>query len=263
MEIEHRLSLNWDKNKKWELATHGIEVNEGFDAFKISESSPNWPEIQRLIAAWEPVDIVTTRFSRRELRCACELKIGSDWHYGYPQPEGAFGYLTTTFDLTNHCAACGIGKKQSSPFRMKGEPKWGKRQMMQLNWVFDVFFTQPQTWESVFAPFGIAATQVLNHRTDKPLDTVVQLSIDSDVTIPNLDQPSEACPACGRVKFIPISRGMFPALNGMRGLHLAKTQEYFGSGASAWNAVIVSAELYQALDKANVRGVYFSPVAQN
>src|SRR5262245_10162395 len=99
MEINHRVSLCWDKIKRGQLADLGIEVNEGFDAFEISESNAAWPDVQRLIAAWDPVDVVITEFSRSELRSASYLKIGADGHHGYPQPEKGFGYLKETYDV--------------------------------------------------------------------------------------------------------------------------------------------------------------------
>src|SRR6516162_7985167 len=173
MEVIHRLGLSWDKSKQALLAGLGIEVVEGVDAFEIGESDPRWPDVQPLISAWKLLDIVTTRFSREELRGASYLDMGPDWHHGYPQPDGAFGYLKETYDVAEYCSACGIGAKQSAPFRMKGEPKWGKRHILQLNWVFDEYFVQPDVWKTVFEPFGVGSCPVKHHRTSKQLTTVV------------------------------------------------------------------------------------------
>ena len=71
-------------------------------------------------------DIVRTEFNASERGNAEYLNVAPAWHHGYPQPEDDFAYLSATYDLKEYCPGCGIGEKQVAPFRMKGEPKWGK-----------------------------------------------------------------------------------------------------------------------------------------
>lgn len=51
-------------------------------------------------------------------------------------PDYKAGYLMTTYGGTG-CGVCGVGQLQKAPFSMRAEPKWGRRHMMQLNWVAD------------------------------------------------------------------------------------------------------------------------------
>ncbi|CAN5839311.1 hypothetical protein BH10BAC2_BH10BAC2_34650 [soil metagenome] len=81
------------------------------------------------------------------------LGMVGDWHYGYPQPEN--DYEDLCYDLTDYCKECGIGAKQVKPLRITGEPKWGRRQIFQLNWIFDEYFVKPEIYNEVFKPIEI------------------------------------------------------------------------------------------------------------
>lgn len=240
--------------------------------FYIAESDPAWEQLCELIPRWnvedgkDPNDLgwVGTKFSKKDLEAASFLQIFA-WHHGYPMPDDDFGYLKATYDLTDYCTECGIGKHQIAPFRMKGEPKWGKRHILQLNWVFDEFFVLPEVWERVFQPFGVGCRPVIHHRSGQELQTVVQIDIAataaSTLQIAE-NQPSEVCTSCDRRKYLPISKGPFPSLVEEPTEPMLKTQEYFGSGASAWRAVIVSSALFQVVKEHKVKGVDFIPCDQ-
>jgi hypothetical protein len=149
---------------------------------------------------------------------------------------------------------------------MKNEPKWGKKQILQLNWVFDEFFVHPAVWESVFQPLGVGRLSVVHHRTGKMLKTVVQLDIKDvaeSVLAVQEKYPSETCPICGRTKYLPISRGFFPPFESAQSSRLCRTREYFGSGASAWNAIIASAEVYRKIRDHSLAGVSFVPLSKS
>src|SRR6267154_2692942 len=73
-------------------------------------------------------------------------RIGLSWaaclfQSGIPRTHEKMGYLAATFDLTEFCRNCGVGKKQIAPFQMRKDPGLKSTSMMQLNWVFDEFFT--------------------------------------------------------------------------------------------------------------------------
>jgi len=70
-----------------------------------------------------------------------------------------------------------MGLVQKAPFRMRGEPKWGTKHILQMNWVFDEFFVRIEVWDKVFRKFGIEKLPVVQHKTDKPLESVVQLKV--------------------------------------------------------------------------------------
>lgn len=187
-----------------------------------------------------------------------------DWHHGYPQPDDLnSGYLAATYDLTNYCERCGIGLKQKAPFQMKGEPKWGKKGILQLNWVFDEYFVTPETWRSVFKPHGVESRPVLK-ANGAQLKTVVQLVAQEEVDIvtAGLSTEEAACSTCGRTKYLPVTRGPMPALTTEPSTAMVKTREYFGSGASANKDVLVSHRVGEAFATARMKGASLWPVAQ-
>jgi hypothetical protein len=234
----------------------------GFISFDVSESNANWPSVLKWIEErglgehW-----VRTVFTKAEIREARWLQLQSDWHHGYPQPEDGYGYTRTTYDADGYCPLCGIEGPQRAPFVMAGEPRWGTRSILQLNWVFDEFFVTPDLAGTVFAEAGIGSRPVLNRR-GSPLRTVVQLVVNERVSIQTRGLPFETCPRCGRRKYLPISRGPLAALIAEPIAEMARTDEVFGSGGDAFNAVVVSRKLARALTVARVRGVGFAPVAQ-
>lgn len=269
MKVVHRVSLTPDESQRKLLASLQVQLIESKSplvrlvTFEIMESDALWPKVKSLIDLWNPVDFVRTEFSESERGAASYLQVLAGLQ-GYPQPESAFRYLNETYDLTNYCQRCGIGAKQASSFRMKGEPKWGKNHVFQLNWVCDEFFVQPKIWENVFEPLGIGHLSVLDHRTGSKLATVVQLqsnSISDSAILIDGTCPTEVCLECGRKKFHPIVRGFFPAFEGAQSFHFGRTQEFFGSGGSGWRATVMSQVLYQAIRAHKVAGFIFHPLS--
>jgi hypothetical protein len=269
MRVIHRVSLSDDAERRRILSSVAVAFNTSQSPlvpmlwFDIDETHPAWQEVRQWIAEWQAGDIVQAKFTSRELSEATYLQISPGWHYGYPQPEDDFGFLEATYDLSAYCPTCGIGKKQVAPFRMKSEPNWGKKHFLQLNWVFDEFFILPKVWEEIFKPLGVDGSPVVEHRTGKPLRTVVQLDIKNVATSAlSIKQfPSETCGRCERKKYLAISGGFFPAFVADTSSRLCKTQECFGSGGSAWHAVVVSSEVYRAIEARKLAGLTFVPLS--
>lgn len=273
MKIVHRIGFRASNSQRKELEALGVDVPTGIAlpgggdplvAFDVDEEHPNWPTLRTLFEQWQTSDMLRTEFSKKEVDRARWLNLMSDWHHGYPQPDELdFGYRQASYDLTDYCVRCGIGMKQKAPFQMKGEPKWGKRGILQLNWVFDEYFVTPEVWQSVFKPHGIDFHPVLNTKGAK-LKTVVQLIAHEEVGIVTDGLPTEeaACPKCRRTKYLPITRGPFPPLTGEPSTAMVKSLEYFGSGASAHRAVLVAQRVAHALVANKVRGASLRPVAE-
>ncbi|WP_155826377.1 hypothetical protein [Leptospira alstonii] len=148
--------------------------------------------------------------------------------------------------------------KQKLPFQMKKEPKWGRNGILQLNWIFDEYFTTPEIWMSVFQPIGIACRPVID-RKGVELKTVVQLVVKEEVGIVTTFL-REKCSSCGRMKFLPVTRGPFPPLEERPLASMVKTKEYFGSGGSAHRSVLISQQLTQILRLQKVQGAAVKPV---
>jgi hypothetical protein len=266
MKFVHRISTNSNREVRSELASLGINVDKGHPApsrlvsFEIDECDRAWPDVQLWVVKRQALDIVRTVFSKEEITSANHLELVPDWHHGYPQPRAAdFGFREATYDLSNFCAQCGIGAVQRAPFQIMGEPKWGQNNIFQLNWIFDEYFVTPRIWEDVFRPHGIGTRPVMGSKGRDP-KTVVQIIIEKEVAIATHNLAMQKCSSCGRVKYAPVARGPLPPLIEPLPGHIAKTQQYFGSGASAYKCVVISQELARALQVKMLRGASFRPV---
>ena len=274
MRIVHRVGLHRDNPARPHLERLGIRLVfphypgttlRGTAVFEIEESDILWEPIRALVAEYRLPDMASTKFTRRELETANQLVLRPSWHWSYPQPEDDFGYLGITYDTRDHCDRCGIGAVQKAPFRVLRQPAWGKRNIAQLNWVFDEYFVTRRAYHEVFQPLGIGCCEVVRHRRGSVMDDMLQLRVDTISTVPlDLDgSPSEVCSKCGRRKYLPVSRGPFPPFAGHCGnVPIMKTQEYFGSGGSAFRAVVVSNALYSAMVQYGIKGVSYYPVGE-
>ncbi len=290
MKIVHRVSLLDQPNRTDLLESLGISLQRSDPGarsffFDIDENDARWAQLHQLIWKWKVEDgsdpellWVGTQFSNEESEAAPFVKLSPNWHHGYPYPRpGNFGFLEETYDPKSRCPGnpvgtglqrtglCGMGMVQVAPFQMKGEPKWGKKHILQMNWVFGEFFVRPEIWQKVFKPLGIGFEWVLHYKTLKKLETVVQLKVENTAASPLLipdDHTKETCKVCRRTRYYPWVRGYFPSFRESPGPgHIWKTQEIFGSGGSAWNAVIISAELYREIQMHELKGVTFMPMA--
>ncbi|MDJ0945956.1 MAG: hypothetical protein QNJ30_21020 [Kiloniellales bacterium] len=258
MKIFHRIGINPDEVQRRAFQAAGVELETGFGVFRIAEADPRWPQVEALVERYSLPDFAETRFTEAEKRRADYLSMGPTWHHGYPEPSEDFGYLSRTYDLLDYCAGCGIGKRQAAPFRFKTAPKWGRQVILQLNWIFDEYFVEPSFWRRVLEPLGIGVRPVVLDRSGEALDSVLQLVIPAG---PGLDldgRPVETCPLCRREKYLPITRGFFPAPEDTDAL-LFKSAQLFGSGASAEHGVLVSNALYRAFAAEKAKGVAFAP----
>ncbi len=269
MRFIHRICLRANRAQQRELEALGVkllkslplpgEIGDPLFAFDVDEGLPNWPRLRDLFQEWDAADLLRTEFSQRELDSARWLEIGA-WHHGYPQPDELdFGYLEATYNLVDWCDRCGIGKKQKAPFQMRREPKWGRKGIMQLIWVYDELFVTPDVWSSVFKPYGVGCRPVMNTK-QLELETVVQLVIEEEVGLVAAGLPAERCGECERLKYLPVARGPFPALAAEPSQASARTREYFGSGGEADQRLLISREVAAALRAASVRGASLTPV---
>lgn len=264
----HRIVFWATHEQLAELVDLGIKPDSGTESFATSkkhtliivpEDYPHWPLIRARMREWEnPSHQIYTEFTPRELDEARWLQLNA-WNNGFPQPQDLDAYARVTFDLSGWCSKCGLGKVQNAPFRIKMEPKWGRRGIMTLIWVHEEFFVPPAVWETVFKPFGIQCRPVAN-RKGVELKTVVQLVIDEEVDlVMDRLQVQEVCVGCGRKKYAHTRRGYHPPLAQEPSGAIAKTRQAFGDG---WGlrTVIISQDLRQAMLAHNIRGAEFMPL---
>jgi len=262
MEIFHRFAIGAHFSEQFRAV--GVDLPESKDlilVFEIAEDDPRWRDVERLakdIGNGGAGHTLTTKFSRSELDAAAYLSMLPSWHHGYPQPEDEFAYRKATYDLSDYCPVCGIGARQVAPFCFKKPPSWGRRSILQLNWVFDEYFVKPEIWESVFRPYGAECRPVVLDKTGAEIESVVQLEIPNLVELQMGDYPFEECSTCGRKKFDPRVAG-FSQLPASTASNIFKSTQYFGSGASAFRHVLVSNALYGKFHLVQARGVEFQP----
>ncbi|MBN1617886.1 hypothetical protein JW887_00910 [Candidatus Dojkabacteria bacterium] len=264
MIIWHRLAFDHTRPIATELKDLGYQLKgtSGINYVMISESDPQWNAVNKLIEKYTPPHLIGTEFTRDEILEAKWLHMWGRWDHGYPMPDDDFGYVRHTYDCSweeNH--SC-FGAVQVNPFRIKGEPKWGKKHIMQLTWVNDVFFTQPAIWEEVFKPFGIDCMPVLKHSTGEELKTVVQLV--PQITAPALADidayPHEQLERGTRYSY--INNGPYPSLSATPdpSAHYMMSKEYFGSGGASNRLIIISSALREAIDNCKLKSVAFVPL---
>jgi len=258
MKIEHRISLNVGWQEKDILQSYGIDIDEGFKTFFVDEANQHWQELSRLIKVWKAVDIVQTKFTKAEIESADNVAVYPKWLNDFPQPED--NYLTVCYDLTNYCSSCGVGKLQKAPFRIKKEPNWGSSNLLfSLNWIYDELFVKRDFYDKIFKPLGIAFREVFLHKRDAVSESVVQLVLPiTEASLNLVDLPFSKCSKCGNKKYEPISKGFFPSFEKTVDMQMFKSQEYFGSGATADRRIFAGAKLKDTLisSKVNVTPLF-------
>ncbi len=268
MRYIHRIAFRATHEQIAELHKLGVKLEPEGEVFhepkpmilfRLAEEHPHWPLIQALMREWgKDGDLVYTEFTPRELDAARWLKL-SAWENGYALPHEDFKFFEVTFDLTHACRRCRFGKIQNAPFRIKQEPKWGRRAIMSLNQAYDELFVPPAVWETIFKPFGIMCRPVAN-RHEKLLETVVQLVIEEKIDLlTDVLTVREICDTCGRPKYAYPARGRFPALAQEPSAAIVKTRQTFQDGLDMVD-IIISQELRRAMIAHKLRGANFTPV---
>jgi hypothetical protein len=262
VEVVHRIAGNWSAEDLAHLASLGVPVtlasgNTGIPGnrigfLEVSEGGEVWKRVEAWSAGRGFLHTVGTRFSDEEVKAADWLILTSSQH-GYPSEQG---FAAGTFEL--HCPRCGWRDEQTSPFRMRSEPKWGRRGVMQLNWVFDEFFVSPDAYDRVFQPLGIKRMKVLD-KSGRDLPSVFQLVISEEIDVVPETECS-ICDLCARKKYEPHMRGPFPRFLREPNAPLARTRQRFGSGGSSYRQTVVSQALREALVGSRTRDVMFAPL---
>lgn len=103
----------------------------GFVAIDLYENDPHWVEVSDVLNRLDVVDMAYTVFRRHEIESAAWAAVTPTWHHGYPQPQD--DYVSATYDIQGYCSNCGTGLVQNAPFRMRREPRWAGKQILQLN----------------------------------------------------------------------------------------------------------------------------------
>jgi len=271
MKINHHVSFNVDEEQKARLAEIGIDVqkyawrmfawsSKEDVTFDIAEDDERWEAVNALFRTWGGTHVPSTKFTAAELNSASYLNINSTW-YCISDDE----YLDNFEDRSSACNRCGIGRKQIHPYRMRMEPKWGTRHVMQYYGHADELFVRPEVWHDVFKPFGIGCLPVFKKNTDQELKTVVQLKVDkvSDSYLQTEKLDYEVCSECNQMIFDLVRRGPLPNFQHDPRCHMFKTRERFCPSARVFQEIIISQDLYQAIKKSKIKSLRYIPVSDD
>lgn len=270
MDIIHRVTMGEEElaqlaERMDDIVLRPVDYGAPWDLvpFEFKESDPEWPRLRPVLEEIGAVDIVWTEFTEAELLAADYLTVNAKRPSGYPQPEVTHqGWLERTYDLSAYDEQTGVGARQIRPFRFKREPRWGTKDVHELNWVMDELFVRPEVWQDVFEPFGVGCRPVVRHSSGEELETVVQLDIRETATAPlrHGGLTVDAVTASGIPKYEFWLRGYFPPFAAPQNADLFKTQDWFGSGGQAYRPIIASAELFRAIRERGLRGFRFRPL---
>ncbi|MBK9176233.1 MAG: hypothetical protein IPM46_07835 [Flavobacteriales bacterium] len=230
----------------------------------IPESDGNWPKLAKYMASDDDLThTVELQFSKEDIRNSEYCELGSTRHFGFPQPED--DYQQITYDPVMGCRTCGIGLMQVAPFRFRKTPTQRHSHLLQLNWVFDEFFVSERTRADLESSIltGFRFEPAVLHKSGQPLNDWHQMRIDGRV--PGVVDTSafvkESCATCGKSKFNhPTDQPIHIQLNRSDLPDIAKTSEWFGSGGSAWQSILVSKNFVDLVLSENWRGISLAPV---
>lgn len=259
MKILYAFYNDWTAQQVKELRAYGISINTGYDRLDVLEEKDTIPLLD-VLNKWGIESFVGTTYDKQDLNNASLLVYDGVWQNGYPMPDNDAGYKNITYNLDDYCEACGIGKVQKAPFRLKSEPRWGNKSMFDLNWIFDETFVRRDVYEELFKPKGLACSEVLLHKKETIIGNTVQLIIPKvKVPLALKNQPFEICGECGRKKYSPQIKGFFPSFEKeVPDLQMFKCSEYFGSGADAHNKIFITNDLWKEMQVRKIKPAVFA-----
>lgn len=246
------------------------EAGDIISTVDICESAPCWEEVSVYLERYNISSLASTVFSLEELETAQWLRIRSQWRCGYPQPESKFGYQEVTYTSKNYCSACGAGLKQVDAFRLKADPKWGKRHFMMLNWVEDELFVSDEAKEILEHEkvAGISFLKVKN-KTGKEFRTNChQISVHNTLNEGLLPADSairdiQICSQCGAHMYQPSGIGIMAYRKEVfdNASDVVKSGELFGWGHYSARYIYISQRIYQIIkNNALDRNLSFEPL---
>jgi hypothetical protein len=185
-------------------------------------------------------------YSKKEILGAPYCLLTSASHgCGYPQPENS--YLLKTFDVSQMCQQCHVGKVQNQPFRVSKLSKSGFWSF--FAWELDTYFVSDEIYESVFAPYNIQRMPVVltSGKTAKGVTQLIFPVIEESLDL--YAYRYEICPNCGWKKYLPGEEDLHPFFPlHQQPLHGAyKIKELKGQGWQVRQPILLCSEIVHKL----------------
>lgn len=263
MNVIHRITFRDGEPAEKVFAKAGFKIKDGMNTLDVGENHADWETIKEAIAKYGIYGFqYRTEFTKKEMEAAQFYALIGEWNFEYPQPSDAFGYKEITYKPGIGCRKCGVGLEQQKPFSIKKGPTWGKRNILQLNWVFGEYFASNELKEKLNGKIpGVRFLEVLKYPKGTVLDDIFQLVVEKEVPLAIPENAKiEACDSCDNKKYLPelLARGFFP-LPVETNFSIAKSKQYLGSGGQAYQVTVVSKATYQLLVEVGINGVNFIP----
>ncbi|WP_227288064.1 hypothetical protein [Boseongicola sp. H5] len=268
MKINRRYSLRLERSELKPFVDLGlIRENDYSDlvkvvGFDLLEDDERIPSVQRLLHGRKYLTHDTATFSDDDLKGADHLALGFQWLNGYPQPDDDFGYERITYSPIGFCQGCGIKGPQITPFRLRLPPKWGRRKMFSLNWIFDEMFVETSYYDTRFRPLGLEARDVVHHKSGEILPTVKQIDLpDVDFGFQMDTSKGEICKVCDTPRYHPNVVDYLPSLDRDASAYpVFRANTYFGDGFQSFRKIVISSNVFKMLREDKVRALHFHPI---
>ena len=246
----HILKSRWEPDDIAYMRRQGVQVKEGTTAIssaRIEDDDVYYDVKNRFERKYNGfLEFLYYEYTREEILSAPYCLLVRTLHFaGYPRPLNS--YMSKTFDMSNACPSCHMGRNQKGPFRIAKVAKPGFWQF--YAWEPSVFFVSDKIYESVFANYGIERIPV-KRTSGEIVEGFSQLVF--PVSSEPLDLYAyeyEICPNCGKKRFLPgefVNHPYFPLHNTpLRGGYAVK--EVFGQGWIVSQPILLSAELIAML----------------
>jgi hypothetical protein len=277
VEIWHRIGYSHKDNAEEALQaiavayrkTDGSVLTGYILTLEITESDPKWPQVAELVHAKPGSDFVWTEFTSEEVLAAEWLMVAVARRIGEAEPQKDGGWERIT--LNEGCPECGVGATQKAPYRIRAEPRLGKRAFASLYNGWPLLCIPQVLGELKKAEIrGYEPWPVLLHRAGAPSQRIQQAFVTATASPPTLAEraaeteyfSSEVCPVCRQVRYTRYNRGMMPVRRSALRLDidLQLTHEWFGSGRAAHQEILVSARVVRLIAERSWAGIVLWPV---
>ncbi|OGS56642.1 MAG: hypothetical protein A3K60_01380 [Euryarchaeota archaeon RBG_19FT_COMBO_56_21] len=226
----------------------------------------------------KPFELREKVFSEKELNSAEFLYMGPAGYWGYPQPEERMeDWQRASYDLSTACPLCGFGAVQNIPYLVKREPKFGRNDILALNWTYEFLVTERLRRLIEDASLtGVEFWPLLRYKRKELIQGYYQLFVTNrlppmspnteivDLKLPEAGPKRCSCGRFGRNRALDSVYGVAVPIRYKRGsLKDAKdfnlTSEWLGL-YDARPKRIVSHRVYQLFSAHSIKRVTFEPV---
>lgn len=212
-------------------------------------------------------------FDDDELDKAEYYYLGLAGYWGYPQPMDEFEYLKESYDESAACPICGNGAKQVRPFLIKGKPKFGRNDILAINWEFEFLITEKlKALIEKEELTGVEFWPLLDYKKRTSVEGFHQLYVTNELPpmSPNMEFETDdlgpnpkiklPCP-CNKIgRNLAVHQMRYKRNDIEKAKDFNKTHEWIGGTYHTTQWTVVSKRVYQLFKKNNIKRVKFAPI---